>query len=93
MEVSLKRRWFKLFFSEYFIEFCRWNSVAEFVISSVHSQLDENPSYSIVMSGHSLGGKLLTSSSVLLYESLMVVSLGALSSIGGTALKYIFNTT
>jgi len=50
-----------------------WNSVAEFVISEVRSQLVENPGYSIVMSGHSLGGSL--------------------SSIGGTALKYIFNTT
>jgi putative lipase involved disintegration of autophagic bodies len=35
---------------------CSWNSVASSVISVVRAQLADYPDYSIVTSGHSLGG-------------------------------------
>ncbi|KAF9457133.1 alpha/beta-hydrolase, partial [Collybia nuda] len=51
-----------------------WNSVASSVISTVRSQLAANPTYTIITSGHSLGGKYTLT----------------LSSIAGVALKQNF---
>ncbi|KAF9048377.1 alpha/beta-hydrolase, partial [Hymenopellis radicata] len=46
-----------------------WNSVAETVISAVRSELDANPGYDLVTTGHSLGASLASIGGISLQEN------------------------
>ncbi|KAJ7701144.1 alpha/beta-hydrolase, partial [Mycena rosella] len=46
-----------------------WNSVASAVLSTVKSQLGENPDYHLVSTGHSLGGSLASLAALSLHEN------------------------
>jgi hypothetical protein len=66
----------------------RWNSVASSVISTIGEQLASHPGYSIVTTGHSLGGSLPSMCSWV--SALIDRCIGALSSLAGVTIKSNF---
>jgi putative lipase involved disintegration of autophagic bodies len=86
MKVSLQRRLLILF------DLCcdlttnvtySWNTVASVVMSTVQAQLVSYPNYSIVTTGHSLGGKFYFGT----HFRMLLLSLGALASLAAITLN------
>ncbi|PPQ92070.1 hypothetical protein CVT25_007318 [Psilocybe cyanescens] len=56
-----------------------WNSVASFVLDTVQSELANHPGYSIVTTGHSLGGALSSLAAITLKANLPNVTMNILT--------------